>query len=90
VNLVTGETLALAVPTRAAGKPLDPGTVPEYAARGLDFAADKKLTPRHLVGRYEDGRLVAESCIIVQMAAMLCFAILAVVGLGLLLRPRGE
>lgn len=90
VNLATGETLAIAVPPREPGKPLDPATVPEYAARGLDFAPDKKLTPRHLAGRYEDGRLVAESCIVVQCVAILCFGILAVIGLVLWLRPRSE
>jgi hypothetical protein len=88
VNLVTGETLVLDVPRSAPGKPLDPATVPEYVARGLDFAAEKKLTPRHLAGRYEDGRLIQESCLVLQMAGMLCLAIVAVIGLVLLVIPR--
>lgn len=65
-NLATRETVTVAAPPSA---PLPAGAVvPEYAARGLALADEKKVTPRALAGRYEDGRAVKESCLVFQFA----------------------
>lgn len=87
INLRTGETLeaTLADPEQS---PEDAAQIPEYAAHGLDFAEDKRLTLERLVQLYPDGRIINESCIVVQMAAILVLGIVALIGLVLLVTRR--
>ncbi len=88
INLRTGETVqaTLSDPGRS---PEDAAQIPEYAARGLDFAADKRLGPQRLAGLYPDGRLINESCIVVQMAALVALGLVAAMGLVLVV-TRGR
>ena len=88
VHLETGETLKVDLRRPAPGTTIDPATIPEYAARGLDYAPEKKLDVARLAALYDDGALIDESCMIIQMAGILSLAIVAIFGVALLLRPR--
>ncbi|MBX7082848.1 MAG: hypothetical protein K1X88_26825 [Nannocystaceae bacterium] len=88
INLRTGETLQASL-TDPGRSPEDAAQIPEFAAHGLDFADDKRLDLGRLASLYPDGRLINESCIVVQMAAIVALGIVAALGL-VLLATRGR
>ncbi|MDI1429686.1 hypothetical protein [Polyangium sorediatum] len=85
VNLKTGEVINL---SEGGGKLETPP--PEFAARGLDFESANKLDEGRVLAEFTPLSTINESCIVFNMAFLLIFAALVVVGGVLVIRRPKE
>ncbi|MDC3958775.1 hypothetical protein [Polyangium jinanense] len=85
VNLKTGEVIDIPAAEDQLEKPPS-----EFAARGLDFESESKLDAGRFLAEFTPLSTINESCIVFNMAFLLIFAVLLVVGIVLAIRRPKE
>ena len=87
-NLKTGAFFDVKSEVKGSVKDLDPAAVPEYQKRGLTFEDGQRASAQQVVDRFEPLSTLNESCLVFNMAFLVVFNIMVVIGVALVFRRR--